>query len=192
MVLVETPAAAQNFKAPDFTLKDPSGQAYSLGSVRGPSGLVVAFICNHCPYVKAVITAFVNDMRKARDLGFGVVAIMPNDYQAYPDDAPEKMMAFAAQHNMDFPYLVDESQSVAIAYDAVCTPDFYVFNKDLILNYRGRIYENPMSPPLDPSPDLLHAIIKIAEDQKGPSKQYPSLGCSIKWRDPDRENPPYI
>jgi len=182
-MLLDTPVCDFGWQAPNFDLADPSGQRFTLNDVMGDNGLLVAFICNHCPYVKAIITRLVDDAKSLQAEGLGVVAIMPNDYAAYPADAPDLMTAFAAEHGFTFPYLVDEDQSVARAYDAVCTPDFFGFNADGGLQYRGRIDTAKMDNATQRTPELLNAMRHVAQTGNGPAEQTPSMGCSIKWKD---------
>lgn len=182
-MLLDTPSAALGQIAPAFTLKDPNGQTHSLESLIGKNGLLIAFICNHCPYVKAIIDRLADDAKALQSEGIQVVAIMPNDYQSYSDDSPEKMQAFASKHNFSFPYLVDETQSVAKAYGAVCTPDFFGYNASKELQYRGRLDNLTMnSTETERIPELLNAMREIAKTGQGPKDQMPSMGCSIKWR----------
>ncbi|GEO82963.1 thioredoxin family protein [Pararhodospirillum oryzae] len=187
MARTETPAVDTTFHCPPFTLPDPEGRPWSRDQVMGPRGLLVAFLCNHCPYVKAVVDRFVVDARRLLDLGVGVVAIMPNDFQAYPDDAPPRMAEFARDHAFAFPYLVDESQAVARAFQAVCTPDFFGFEPGLALRYRGRLDEGRKDPPpVGCRRDLLEAMSAVAADPAHvPDPQWPSMGCSLKWRSDD-------
>ncbi len=183
MALLHTPAGALGAPAPDFTLHDPQGAPVSLSDARGPHGLVAAFICNHCPYVQAVIDRFVADAAALQDAGIGVVAVMPNDYKAYPEDAPGPMAVFATRHAFRFPYLVDETQDVARAYGAVCTPDFFGYDADLQLVYRGRLdAAGPHAATPDTPRELLQAMRAVAAGQNAPAVQHPSMGCSIKWR----------
>jgi peroxiredoxin len=178
-----TPLCDFGWKAPDFSLPAVDGRTYRLADVRGPRGTLVMFICNHCPYVRAVIDRLVRDVRELRPLGIGAVAIMANDYIHYPDDAPEKMRTFAAEHRFTFPYLIDETQEVARAYDAVCTPDFFGFDADLGLQYRGRLDESGRQPAApDTKRELFEAMRLVAETGRGPAEQHASIGCSIKWR----------
>lgn len=180
---VSTPAGELGATAPDFALPGIDGKRWSLASVRGDRGTVVAFICNHCPYVKAVIDRFVADAKALSDIGIGVVAIMSNDWSTHPDDSPEMMKEFAARHGFTFPYLVDESQEVARAYGAVCTPDVFGFDRDLRLGYRGRIDSAGKGPAgAGTNRELLEAMRMLAETGEGPAEQHPSMGCSIKWR----------
>jgi thiol-disulfide isomerase/thioredoxin len=148
----------------------------------GEKGLLVAFICNHCPYVIAIIERLVADAKCLQEQGVGVVAIMPNDFASYPDDSPENMALFAKKHNFSFPYLVDKDQKVAKAYNAVCTPDFYGFNSLGELQYRGRLDDAKMQDSVDVQHELLDAMTMVAKSGKGPESQMASMGCSIKWR----------
>jgi peroxiredoxin len=183
MVLTTTPAGEIGHQAPDFRLEDADGRVWTLAEIKGDAGTVVAFICNHCPYVKAVIDRFVDDAKAMQAKGIGIVAIMPNNWQAYPADAPEKMKDFAQAHSFTFPYLVDATQSVARAYGALCTPDIFGFDKDMTLKYRGRV-DSGANRPADASTrrEMLEAMNTIAETGEIPPGQHPSIGCSIKWR----------
>jgi peroxiredoxin len=170
-------------RAPDFALPDPDGRVWSLAEIAGRRGTLVMFICNHCPYVKGTIADIVADAKALAAEGVGTVAIMPNDVAAYPADAPPQMKRFAAEHGMPFPYLYDESQAVAAAYGAVCTPDFFGFDKDLALRYRGRLMAvNRTVPVPGARRELLDAMRAIAATGQAPADQTPSMGCSIKWR----------
>lgn len=170
------------WQVPDFTLATASGKQHSKDSVMGPKGLLVAFICNHCPYVVAVIDRLASELEMLGDDGIGSVAIMANDYRAYPADAPEKMLVFAQRHGLEAPYLVDHDQSVARAFGAVCTPDFFGFNAQGELQYRGRFDNLGMGDrSLSRVPELLHAMQQVARTGQGPRDQTPSMGCSIKW-----------
>ncbi len=175
-----------DFGAPihDFTLPEPAtGKPVSLADVRGENGTLVMFICNHCPYVKAVIDRIARDAKDLQALGIGVVAISANDVADYPQDAPEHMAALAAEQGFSFPYLYDESQEVARAYDAVCTPDFFGYNAAGELQYRGRLDASRSEPgPADLRRDLFEAMKQVAETGKGPEEQIASMGCSIKWK----------
>ncbi len=179
---LETPICDFGWKAPTFNLADPDGKMYTLDNMMGKNGLLVAFICNHCPYVQAIIDRLVEDAKALQADGIGVVAIMSNDYDKYPDDSPQNMKAFAAQHGMTFPYLVDETQEVGKAYGAVCTPDFFGFNAKGELQYRGRLDDARMEQNADGRiPELLNAMRQVAQTGDGPKEQTPSMGCSIKW-----------
>lgn len=182
-MLVDTPLCNFGWKAPQFMLSDPDGNACSLDQAMGEKGLLVAFICNHCPYVKAVIDRLVEDAAVLQKEGVGVVAIMSNDYQNYAADSPQRMKEFAAQYGFTFPYLVDEDQRVGKAYSAVCTPDFFGFNNRGELQYRGRLDSAGMRDATDRVPELLNAMRMVAATGKGPQEQTASMGCSIKWRE---------
>ncbi len=180
-MLLDTPLCDFGWEAPSFSLPDLDGSLRTLEDAMGERGLLVAFICNHCPYVKAVIERFVADTRALAADGIATVAIMPNDYRRVPADGPDMMRRFAKRHGFHFPYLLDESQSVAAAYDAVCTPDFFGFNASGRLQYRGRIDSAMMGPADQRVPELLDAMRLVAETDQGPRAQSPSMGCSIKW-----------
>lgn len=175
-----------DFGAPirDFSLPGTDGKVWTLDDVKGPNGTLVMFICNHCPYVMAVIDRIVRDAKELQALGIGVVAISANDVEAYPQDAPEHMVTLAEKHGFTFPYLYDETQSVARAYDAVCTPDFFGYNAAGALQYRGRLdASRKEAGPADLRRDLFEAMKQVAETGKGPEEQVASMGCSIKWKD---------
>ncbi len=181
---VATPLCDFGWTAPDFNLPDPEGRRWRLGQIAGARGVLIMFICNHCPYVQAVADRIARDARDLRALGIGVAAIMSNDVAAYPDDSPENMIAFASRHNFDFPYLYDHSQQVARAYGAVCTPDFFGFDAGLGLQYRGRLDSSGKQPAAaDTRRDLFAAMAQVAAGASGPVEQMPSMGCSIKWRE---------
>lgn len=182
MASMNTPICDFGWKAVDFSLRDPDGKPYTLADVRGPNGTLIMFICNHCPYVRAVADRIARDARDLQVKGIGVAAIMPNDYNRYPEDTPANMKAFAAQHGFGFPYLVDETQDVARAYDAVCTPDFFGFNADMELQYRGRLDASRKDQAPAARRELFEAMCLVAETGKGPEEQTASMGCSIKWR----------
>jgi peroxiredoxin len=179
---IQPPACDIGTPAQSFELPDVNGRLWGLDDFNQKSGLVVAFICNHCPYVKAMIRDFVNDANQLLDEDVGIVAIMSNDYRAYPDDSPEKMADFANEYGFRFPYLLDESQEVARAYDAVCTPDFFGFDGALQLQYRGRLDNLRMDRGADRSPDLVNAMREIKTMGRFSGVQLPSAGCSIKWK----------
>lgn len=172
------------WKAVDATLPGTDGRTHSLFEHAGENGLVVAFICNHCPYVKAVVARMVRDAQDLAKKGIGFVAICANDADAYPSDSFDKMKVFAEENGFTFPYLHDADQSLARAYDAVCTPDFFGFNKDMELQYRGRIdASRKEAGPADLKRDLYDAMAMVAETGEGPRDQIASMGCSIKWKD---------
>ncbi|MFG0306861.1 MAG: thioredoxin family protein [Phycisphaerales bacterium JB040] len=181
-MLLETPKCNSGWSAPDFSLPDPDGAVHTLADAMGPNGLLVAFICNHCPYVKAIAARMAEDANALKEHGVHTVAIMSNDFANYPDDAPDKMTAFAERHGFGFPYLVDEDQSVAKAYGAVCTPDFFGFNGAGELQYRGRIDDKHKDSGEGRVPELLRAMRTVADTGIGPDEQFPSMGCSIKWK----------
>jgi peroxiredoxin len=182
-VAEETPICDFGWQAPSFSLPGVDGNTYSLSELRGPNGTLVMFICNHCPYVKAVIDRIVRDVNDLKPLGINAVAISSNDVTHYPDDSFDNMQRFAASHRFSFPYLYDESQEVARAYDAACTPDFFGFNVDLELQYRGRLDESRKeTAPPNVRRDLFEAMKQIAATGEGPREQIPSIGCSIKWK----------
>jgi peroxiredoxin len=170
------------WKAVDFSLPGTDGRTWTLADVRGPNGTLIMFICNHCPYVKAVIDRITRDCRELERHGINSVAIMSNDTERYQDDNFDNMKRFAAEHAMPFPYLLDETQSVARAYDAVCTPDFFGFNADLGLQYRGRLDASKVQPVPNAQRELFDAMVRIASTGQGPAEQIPSMGCSIKWK----------
>ncbi len=177
------PVCDFDWPAPDFTLPATDGQSYSLQDIAGENGTLIMFICNHCPYVLAVIDRITRDAKDLQALGVGVAAICSNDAVAYPDDSFDKMKLLAEKHGFTFPYLHDEDQSVARAYDAACTPDFFGFNRDLGLQYRGRLdASRKESGPTDLRRDLYEAMKQVAKTGKGPAEQVPSMGCSIKWK----------
>ncbi|MGC6452606.1 MAG: thioredoxin family protein [Candidatus Puniceispirillaceae bacterium] len=177
-----TPLCDFGWKAPTFTLADPNGTSHSLDGLMGERGLLVAFICNHCPYVVAVIERLVADAAALQADGVTTVAIMSNDYATYTDDSPDRMLDFAARHGFGFPYLVDGTQEVARAWGAVCTPDFFGLNAAGELQYRGRIDDARMGDASARTPELLNAMRQVAATGAGPAEQVASMGCSIKWR----------
>jgi peroxiredoxin len=181
---VQTPICDFGWKAIDFRLPDVDGRMWSLADIRGPKGTLVMFLCNHCPYVQAVAARLARDVAALAALGIGAAAIMPNDTVRFPEDSPANMRAFAARHGFTFPYLIDESQQVARAWGAVCTPDFFGFDAGLGLQYRGRLdASNREAGPADARRELFDAMRQVAETGRGPAEQIPSMGCSIKWKD---------
>jgi peroxiredoxin len=180
--MLQTPICDFGWKAVDFDLPGIDGKNHSLAQVRGPKGALVMFICNHCPYVQAVIDRIVRDAKELQDHGIGSIAVMPNDTESYPEDGFDRMKAFAARHRFTFPYVIDETQEVARAYGAVCTPDFYGFNAALELQYRGRLDASKVNPVAGAPRELFHAMVRVAETGEGPADQIASMGCSIKWR----------
>jgi peroxiredoxin len=183
MVSLQTPVCDFGWKAVDFDLPGVDGRRYNLASVRGANGLLVMFICNHCPYVKAVRSRIIRDVSELKAHGIGAVAIMSNDPADYPEDSFENMKRVAEQHRYPFPYVLDETQEVAKAYGAVCTPDFFGFNAALELQYRGRLdASRKEAAPADARRELFEAMVQVARTGQGPREQIPSMGCSIKWR----------
>ena len=184
MVSLETPVCDFDLPAPAFALPGVDGRVWTLEQCRGERGLLVMFICNHCPYVKAVRDRIIRDARELQGLGLNSVAIMSNDPQDYPEDSFENMRRVAEEYAYPFPYLLDESQEVARAYGAVCTPDFFGYNAELGLQYRGRLdASRKEAAPADARRELFEAMKQIAETGRGPQDQMPSMGCSIKWRE---------
>jgi len=181
-MLLDTPICDFGWKAPDFTLKDAHGKTFTMSDHLGEKGLLILFICNHCPYVIKIAQRLAEDTKRLMDEGIHVIAVMSNDYEAYPEDSPDNMKLFAQANNFSFPYLIDEDQSVAKAYGAVCTPDFFGFNNEGELQYRGRLDDSRMGDATGRVPELLDAMRMIAQTKKGPKKQIPSMGCSIKWK----------
>ncbi len=180
-MLLDSPVCDFGWKAPEFSLADPDGNVYSVADAMGTNGLLIAFICNHCPYVQAIADRFSTDMKTLQDMGFGVLAVMSNDYRYIHDDSPRFMKMFAERYGFTFPYLVDEDQKVGRAYGAVCTPDFFGLNNISELQYRGRLDDAKMGNPQVRKTELLDAMRLIAETGNGPKHQTPSIGCSIKW-----------
>ena len=182
MVLTKTPICNFGEKAKDFNLKSIDSKQISLKDVKGENGTLIMFICNHCPYVKAIIKDLVDDVKFLETLGIRSVGIMSNDVKNYPDDSFENMIAFSKVHGFSFPYLIDETQNVAKEYGAVCTPDFFGYNKNLELQYRGRIRElKDLKPVRSGDSDLKNAMKLVAKTGQGPKNQIPSMGCNIKW-----------
>tara|TARA_Y100000590_G_C15031271_1_gene755143 strand:+ start:17 stop:571 length:555 start_codon:yes stop_codon:yes gene_type:complete len=182
MVLTKTPICNYGEKPHSFKLKSVDNKIYKFEDLIGKNGTLIMFICNHCPYVKAVIKDIVNDANTLKNYGVGALAIMSNDTKNFPDDSFDKMIEFSKKNKFNFPYLIDETQDVARKYGAVCTPDFFGYNGKLELQYRGRIRELKDLKPLDfGESDLLAAMKMISKTGKGPKDQVPSMGCNIKW-----------
>ena len=183
MALLETPEKQRGFSAPDFTLKNIDGQMISLSDIRGENGTAIFFICNHCPYVIAIIKRLVATAESLKEQGIGVIAIMSNDTAAYPRDSFSNMKTFARENDFGFPYVIDETQEIARAYGAVCTPDLFGFNKNNQLQYRGRL-DSAGQKDADKTtiPELLNAMTAVTQGDHPPEKQFSSMGCSIKWR----------
>ena len=182
MALTQNGICAFGWKARDFALKGVDGKTYSLADVRGPKGTLVIFICNHCPYVKASIDRIVSEAKALGEMGVGTIAIMPNDDATYREDSFDSMKAFAAKHRFAFPYVIDETQEMARAYGAQCTPDFFGFNAHDELQYRGRLDASRTAPIPNARRDLFESMKQVAETGRGPPEQMPSMGCSIKWK----------
>lgn len=181
MVSLQTPVCDFGWKAPDFELEGADGKNWSLANVRGSKGTLVMFICNHCPYVKAIRPRLVNDLKELKALGVNAIAIMSNDPTDYPEDGFENMKEVAAEFDFPFPYVIDPTQHVAKTFGAICTPDFFGFNSKLELQYRGRFDESRKESAPESTRDLFHAMKQVAETGIGPLEQVPSIGCSIKW-----------
>ena len=186
MVALETPVCDFGWKAPEFNLIGIDNKFYSFQDIRGPKGTLVMFICNHCPYVKSVIHRIVEDVTLLKEKGIGAIAIMSNDvndpkYGA--EDSFDNMKLFSERNNFVFPYVYDETQSVGRKYNAVCTPDFFGFNANDELQYRGRLEESKMEIIPGAKKELLEAMMQVAETGSGPQDQIPSIGCSIKWKE---------
>ena len=183
MASLETPVCDFGWKAVDFDLPGVDGKRYDLTSVKGEKGLLVMFICNHCPYVKTIRDRIIRDVRALRNHGIGAIAIMSNDPSDYPEDSFDNMARVARECDFPFPYVWDETQQVAKAYGAICTPDFFGLNNRLELQYRGRLdASRKEAAPADARRDLFEGMLQVAETGHGPDKQIPSIGCSIKWR----------
>ncbi|HHJ34391.1 MAG TPA: thioredoxin family protein [Gammaproteobacteria bacterium] len=184
MVSLETPVCAFDAPVVDFSLPGVDGKVWTPDAARGDKGLLVMFICNHCPYVKSIRERIVRDTRELREYGVNTVAIMSNDPAEYEEDSFQNMQKVAAEYGFPFPYLLDESQQVARAYGAVCTPDFFGYNANLRLQYRGRLDESRKeTAPADVKRDLFDAMKQVAQTGHGPKRQIPGMGCSIKWKE---------
>jgi peroxiredoxin len=178
----QPPVCDFGWKAREFDLPATDGKRYALANVSGPNGLLVMFICNHCPYVKAIRERMIRDCTELAALGVNAVAISANDPDEYPEDSFENMQRVAREFKFPFPYLFDETQKVARAYGAVCTPDFFGFNRNLDLQYRGRLDASRTAPVANARRDLFEAMKTVAETGRGPAEQIASMGCSIKWK----------
>ena len=183
MASLETPVCDFGWKAIDFDLLGVDGRRYNLASAKGENGLLVMFICNHCPYVKAIQDRLVRDVNELKQHGVNAIAIMSNDPAEYPEDSFDNMARVAKELNYPFPYVWDETQQIAQAYGAVCTPDFFGFNNNLELQYRGRLdASRKEAAASDVRRDLYEGMLEVAKTGRGPANQIPSIGCSIKWR----------
>ena len=180
---IQTPICDFGKKALPFELKSTDNKIISLNEIKGENGTLIMFICNHCPYVKAVTKDIVNDCEELKKIGINSVAICSNDSDNYPEDSFENMIKFSKNNNFNFPYLIDETQKVAKTYNATCTPDFFGYNKNLELQYRGRMRElKNLIPISEGESDLFKAMKQISETGQGPKDQIPSAGCGIKWK----------
>ena len=183
MTLTKTGICDFGWKARDFKLRGVDGKDYSFADARGPNGTVVVFLCNHCPYVKGTIGRIVEEASALKAIGVGTIAVMSNDPDDYPEDSFDNMKAFARKHGFTFPYVVDETQGVARTYGAQCTPDFFGFNANDELQYRGRLDASRTTLVPNARRDLYEAMKLVAETGRGPAEQPLSAGCSIKWRE---------
>lgn len=183
MVALETPEAETGWKAANFSLMGVDGKFHTPESARGPNGLLVMFICNHCPYVRAIMDRIIRDTAELKALGVGGIAVMSNDTVNYPDDSFENMKKLAVEKSFPFPYVLDETQETAKAYGAVCTPDFFGFNADMELQYRGRLDESRMQQVPNAKRELFEAMKEIAATGRCSSRQMNSIGCNIKWKE---------
>ena len=182
MSLTKTPICDFGKKAESFELKSINNELINLNNIKGEKGLLIMFICNHCPYVISVIKDIVDTSKKLKSYKVNTIAIMSNDPTAYPEDSFENMIEFSKKYNFDFPYVIDKDQSIAKKYNALCTPDFFGYNEKLKLQYRGRIRKlNDLNPIKNSKNELLDSMINISITSKGPKIQFPSMGCSIKW-----------
>lgn len=182
MVSLQPPLCDFGWKAQDFDLPGVDGKRYTLESVRGKNGLLVMFICNHCPYVKSIRERIIRDTRELQQYGINSIAIMSNDPAEYAEDSFENMKRVAQEYGYPFPYVLDETQQIAKNYGAVCTPDFFCFNSKLELQYRGRLDASRKETAPDAPRDLFNAMVQVAQTGKGPLEQVASMGCSIKWK----------
>tara|TARA_B100000686_G_scaffold170684_1_gene177907 strand:- start:9318 stop:9875 length:558 start_codon:yes stop_codon:yes gene_type:complete len=184
MASLETPICNIGWKAKNFNLLGVDEKYYDLNTIKGPNGLLVMFICNHCPYVKAILDRIVRDTTELLQHGINTIAIMSNDPTDYPEDSFDNMALISKKFNFSFPYVLDDSQQTAKTYGAVCTPDFFGFNANLELQYRGRLdASRKESAHVNARRDLFESMLMIAQTSQGPSNQIPSIGCSIKWRE---------
>lgn len=192
MASLQPPLCDFGWNAPDFDLLGVDGKRYNLAGARGKSGLLVMFICNHCPYVKSIRERIIRDTLELKNHGINTIAIMSNDPADYAEDSFDNMREIAKQYNYPFPYVWDETQQVARVYGAVCTPDFFGFNANLELQYRGRLDASRKEAVADAPRDLFNAMVQVAKTGQGPREQIASMGCSIKWRSeaPDSQNKP--
>ncbi|MGH8728425.1 MAG: thioredoxin family protein [Burkholderiales bacterium] len=182
MAALNTPVCDFGWKAADFDLPGVDGKRYTLAKARGKNGVLVMFICNHCPFVKAVREKIIRDVKELAVHGIGSIAISSNDPADYPEDSFDNMKTIAREFDYPFPYVFDESQEIAKAYGAVCTPDFFGFNANLGLQYRGRLDDSGRNSNPGAKRELYEAMLQVARTGEGPREQTPSIGCSIKWK----------
>ena len=182
MVAMESAICDFGWQAADFDLEGVDGKRYTLDDVRGAKGTLVMFICNHCPYVKSILDRIVRDVTDLKSHGIGSIAIMPNDPTDYPEDSFDNMIRVARETGFTFPYVIDNGQEMARVYGTVCTPDFYGFDAELGLQYRGRLDASRLAPIADAPRELFNAMVQVAETGRGPAEQVASIGCSIKWK----------
>jgi len=182
MVAMESRICDFGWQAADFDLEGVGGKRYTLADVRGENGTLVMFICNHCPYVKSILDRIVRDVTELKSHGIGSIAIMPNEPAAYPEDSFDDMVRVAREKGFTFPYVIDHTQETARAYETVCTPDFYGFDAQLGLQYRGRLDASRLEPVSDAPRELFNAMVQVAKTGRGPADQIASIGCSIKWK----------
>ena len=182
MVSLQPPLCDFGWSAPDFDLPGIDGKRYNLANARGPNGLLVMFICNHCPYVKSIRERIIRDTLELKAHGINSIAIMSNDPADYEEDSFANMKLLAEQYGYPFPYVMDESQQIAKNYGAVCTPDFFGFNAKMELQYRGRLDASRKESAPDAERDLFNAMLQVAKTGNGPQEQIASMGCSIKWK----------
>lgn len=182
MVSLQPPICDFGWKAPEFNLRGIDGKRYTPDNICGKNGLLVMFICNHCPYVKSIRERIVRDTRELLQHGINSIAIMSNDPIEYEEDSFENMRKIAEQYSYTFPYVWDETQQIAKDYGAVCTPDFFGFNAKLELQYRGRLDASRKDTVVDAPRDLFNAMLQVARTGHGPLEQIASMGCSIKWK----------
>ena len=183
MVSLQPPLCDFGWIAPDFELLGVDGKRYNLENARGKNGLLVMFICNHCPYVQSIRDRIVRDTRELQQYGINTIAIMSNDPAEYAEDSFDNMRVVAQQYDFPFPYVLDDTQQIAKNYDAVCTPDFFGFNAQLELQYRGRLDASRKTAAPDAARDLFNAMVQVAQTGQGPKEQIASMGCSIKWKE---------
>lgn len=181
MASISPPVCDFGWQAPAFNLPNVDGNMISMQNSMGPNGLLVMFICNHCPYVKAILPRLIKDVQALQSMSINTVAVMSNDPTDYPEDSPENMKKLSEEMTLPFPYLLDADQSIAKTYDAVCTPDFFGFNNKFELQYRGRFDESRKETAESSTRDLFYAMQQVAKTGQGPKEQIQSIGCSIKW-----------